>query len=164
MGAWGVPIYTSGSQSADAAHGMKVTSDGADQTGPRLVFQGYADWVLIPGAGNIDNAGGQQPGIYTTGQMNCMAVIAASFGASSWSACLAHVSHKRHSKLDEIDTFLLKNADACVAIGGKPGVLSAMREIAARFAKAQRVWVYVGGDGSPDFGMNREGYFGETAQ
>lgn len=159
-----MPIYTSGSQTADAAHGMKVTSDGADLAGPRLVFQGHADWVLVPGAGKIECASGQQPGIYTTGQLNCMAVIAASFAASGWSACLAHVSHKRHSKLDEVDTFLLNNADAWVAIGGKPGVLSAMQEIAARFSKAQRVWVYVGGDRSPDFGMNREGYFGETAQ
>ena len=55
------------------------------------------------------------------------------------------------------------DGDTYVAIGAKPASLNWMYGIRDRFAnKVREVWVYVGGSRSPDFGMNREGYFGET--
>jgi hypothetical protein len=142
-----------------------VTTAGADQTGPRLMFQSHCGWVLIPSAGKLLHAVSSDPGIYTKGQLQCIAVIVAKFSGGAWSeAHLAHVSYAKHSLV----TTLLQDytdGESYVAIGAKPGSLGWMNEIRQRFAaKARNVWVYVAGDNSPDFGMNREGYFGETVQ
>jgi hypothetical protein len=144
-----------------AEHGVSVATSGADQTGPRLIFQMHSNWVLVPGAGQIAFASGQDPGIYTVGQMQCMAVIAVKFGSSGWDACLVHISHGRHSLLDRLEQFV--DANTYVAIGAKPASLNWMLGIKDRFVnKVRGVWIYVGRNQSPDFGMNREGYFGET--
>ena len=61
-----MPVYTSNrSSSIPAEHAVTVTTDGNDQTGPKLLFQMHSNWVLVPGAGKIAFATGQDPGIYT---------------------------------------------------------------------------------------------------
>jgi hypothetical protein len=158
-----MPTYSiNNTESKHAAQGVCVMSGGNDQQGSRLVFQSTADWVFVDGAGKMEKAGPNHPGIYTKRQLQCIAVIVARFNGHVWSeAHLAHVSGDRHSKLNK----LLEYADGSyVAIGAKGSMIQSMQRIKDRFAaKAFRVWVYVAGDNSPDFGMNREGFFGETA-
>jgi hypothetical protein len=161
-----MPTYTSTTApSVPAEHGVAVTTGGLALTGPRLVFQSHSNWVKIPKAGEWDDAGGQDPGIFTTGQMQCIAVIAATFTAG-WSARLVHISHPNHSLLDEIDDFIQHNNNVYLAIGAKPQSFNWMMQIRNRFAaNVQDVWIYQGTNAkSPDFGMNSAGYFGETVQ
>ena len=88
-------------------------------------------------------------------------MIAARFGTSGWDACLVHISHARHSLLDQVDQFV--DANTYLAIGAKPGSMNWMTQIGNMFVnKVTGVWIYAGGTNSPDFGMNNKGYFGET--
>jgi hypothetical protein len=160
-----MPTYRiNNTQSTPAEQGVRVSSGGIDLQGRRLVFQNTANWVFVNGAGKMAAAGPNAPGIYTQRQMPCIAVIVANFNGLVWTgAHLAHVSGDQHSKLNELYNDHT-DGNSYVAIGAKGSMIESMQRIRSRFAaKAFGVWVYVAGDNSPDFGMNREGFFGETA-
>jgi hypothetical protein len=161
-----MPNYKATAQTTPAEQGMCVTNqDNNDQTGPRLVFQSVPGWIHIPRAAILDFADQTKPGIYTTGQFNCIAIIVAKFGGlvRLWSeAWLAHVGNARHSLVDQIVGYA--DQQSHVAIGGKWAVRQGMKTIRDRFEaeKHCRVWVYQGVDATSSFGMNRAGYFGEA--
>lgn len=159
-----MPIYVYQSNSSPVAiadQALSITTAGPDKAGPRLRFQQqHSEWVFIEKAGVAKDADSEKPGIRTHKQMQCMAVIAAKFGPNGWSAHLAHVSHPAHSLLAKVP----KDKDTYMAIGGKASSADAMRTIANTFEQhVKHIWIYVGGDDSPDFGMNKDGYFGETS-
>ncbi len=160
--------YRSNQQATrQAENGVCVTTQGTDTSGGRLVFQSRAQWVEVSGAGNKGEAGPGAGGIYTKGQMQCMAIIVARFEQGVWTeAHLAHVSSDRAALINE---FVEKRThdDSYVAIGGKPGSIRWMVTIASKFGSRKGgvggVWIYVSGaEDSPDFGMNSHGFFGET--
>jgi hypothetical protein len=161
-----MPVYTTnGMNSNPAEHGICAALPGAgDLGGSRLIFQSHSQWVLIPGAGRIGHATGDDNGIYTKGQFQCVAVIVARFNLGVWTeAHLAHVSHPNHSKITElVDNHT--QPDSIVAIGARAAGLNWMNQIAQRFsAVTNQIWIYAGQNNtSPDFGMNKTGYFGET--
>ncbi|MBS1792444.1 MAG: hypothetical protein JSS81_01245 [Acidobacteria bacterium] len=158
-------VYKSNTPETVAAEsGIKVTAaDGSGPNGKRLLFQSHANWVKIPGAGQIGHATGSNDGIYTVGQLQCMAIIVARFTHGAWTeAHLAHVSYAKHSLVGKLFDDHAKS-DSFVAIGGKFGSIKWMEEIAERFEPAVAgVWIYTAGKNSPDFGMNKNGFFGET--
>lgn len=163
-----MPTYTVNQNGlVDAAQGICVTDPATNQPGSRLVFQSTGDWVHVPGAGRVAAAGANHPGIYTSGQFQCIAIIVAKFGGQGgWQAWLAHVSHPKHSLLTGTSG-LISQADntSYVAIGARASSLNWMNSIATDFAAKNplRIWIYAANNsGSPDFGMNRQGYFGET--
>ena len=163
-----MPIYISSQQPIIGAEkAVHIATAGSDRTGPRLQFQSHSNWLLIPGAGKMAEADENTPGIYTAGQLQCMAVIAAKFNANgSWKSCrLAHISSGKHSLLDKMEQEYI-DAETYMVIGAKPGSLGWMKIIRDRFVNTvKNVWIYVGdvkGVKSPDFGMNQAGYFGET--
>ena len=160
-----MPIYTVNStNTTPAQNGILVTSQAANLSGPKLVFHNRQDWVHVPKAGRSAQAGPNDPGIYTSGQSFCLAIIVARFAAvGGWSATLAHVSGEKHSLV----TQLVNGADnTCyVAIGARASSLARMNFVQTAFALKNPlgIWIYVAlNDSSPDFGMNSQGYFGET--
>ena len=159
-----MPTYTSGSDEIKSAEsGHKVTDDFGDQNGARLVFGSTANWICIKGAGNSDTALSTDAGIYTTGQFQCMAIIVADFTSNIWSgAKLLHVSSDKSAKIAAM--FEQAGANAYAAIGGRFGSLKMMENIRNIYApKVKNFWIYTSPTSiSTNFGMNKEGYFGET--
>lgn len=142
-----------------------------------------AGWTWVDGAGKILSAAPGAPGIYSTGQMNCMVILVAFFNppvghaTQQWTQCyLAHVSDRRSTKVqDTIDlmaTYLTNPANAgqiaYVAIAGKVGTLAGMQDIAQRFAnvlppRPQQVLIYSGTmDAGFAMGMRTDGQFGQV--
>jgi hypothetical protein len=133
-----------------------------------------ANWTLLAGAGANGPAVIGSPGIYSTGQMNCMSILVAFFNppvgpGAQWTQCyLAHVSHANHGQIPIIIGQLASNAgQAYVVIGGKVGMLGSMQAIAQQFANAQpppqQILIYSAtGVNNFAFGMRRNGEFGQV--
>jgi hypothetical protein len=138
-----------------------------------------ANWIQV-NTGQILPAvpigGVASPGIYTIGQWQCMCIALAYFAnpagpAPQWTQCfLTHVSHKNHSKVQDIIDELnnpANNGQAYVVIGSKAAMLGSMQEIGQRFLNAAnppaQVLIYSSAEqGNFRFGIRRDGLFGQV--
>jgi hypothetical protein len=183
MAAAPIAIYNAaaGAAAPGAPNQLFIQNPLPAANGPLLVLDtaanlNAANWTLVARAGANAPAAIGSPGIYSTGQLNCMSILVAFFNPPvgpgvQWTQCyLAHVSHVNHSQIPIIIGQLanpLNVGQVYVIIGGQVGMLGNMQTIAGQFANAipppLQILIYSATTaGRFACGMRRDGEFGQV--
>ena len=159
---------------------VRITDTDPNQ-GPRMIFASTQGWIQAPGASarQFADAGPNDPGLFTLGQMFCIGVTLINWNGNAWtSARMVHISDPRSSMIKGNTYGFYSNANAnytavdsnnlYVVISSK-GPYDKIRQVAEEVKsnlpnlRDDHIWAYMAVLGANILGsaVSNDGYFGE---